>query len=79
MSFGLGLAITAAAVVIAMVCFIGYLIADYTERKNYNKYMKYRMKVRDRQTVKAHQDIEAAIWDSCRMNANYIVKELSRK
>lgn len=79
MSFELGMALTAAAVVIAMVCFIIYLIADYTERKNYNKYMKYRMRVRDRQTVKAHQDIEAAIWDSCRLNANFIVKELKGK
>lgn len=79
MSIGLGMALTAAAVIVAMVCFILYLIADYTERKSYNNYMKYRMRVRDRQTVKAHQDIEAAIWDSCRLNANYIVKELSRK
>ena len=79
MSLGLAMALTAAAVVIAMVCFIIYLIADYTERKNYNNYMKYRRRLSDRQALQAKRDIEDAIWDSCRLNANFIIKELKGK
>ena len=39
--------------------------------------MKHRMRIRDRKTAKAHRDIEAAIWDSSNISANYIVKEIT--
>ena len=78
MSFELGMALTVLAVAGAMACFVLYLYVSYRQRKHYYTYLKYRGRVRDIRAEQAYADIEAAIWDSCRINANYIIKELKR-
>ena len=76
MSFELGMALTVIAVVGAMVCFVLYLIADYTERKNYNAYMKYRKRVSDRQALRAEKEIKSTIWEATEFAVNNIKREM---
>ena len=79
MSFDLGMKCLVILVGIIVVLIAIFLIATYKQKKHHYNYLKYRGRVRDIRAEQAYADIEAAIWDSCRLNANYIVKELSRK
>lgn len=76
MSFEAGMALTTIALVMAVVCFVIYLIADYTERKNYNNYMKYRKRVSDRQALRAEQEIKSTIWEATEFAVNNIKREM---
>ena len=76
MSFEMSMALTTIAMVMGAVCFIIYLIADYTERKNYNTYMKYRKRISDRQALRAEQEIKATIWEATEFTVNNIKREM---
>lgn len=76
MSIELGMTITVVCVIFMAVCWIIYLIADYTERLNYNKYMKYRKRVSDRRALKSEKEIKDTIWEATEFAINNIKKEM---
>lgn len=76
MSFEVGMALTVIAFIVAVVCFIVFLIASYTEEKNHYLYMKYRKRVRDRQALRAEQEIKSTIWEATEFALNNIKREM---
>ena len=76
MSFGLGMTIVTGCFVGMFVCWVIYLIADYTERVNYNRWMKYRKRVRDRQALRAEKEIKDTIWEATEFALNNIKREM---
>lgn len=76
MSIGLGMTITVICMVAIVICWAIYLIADYTERVNYHKYMKYRKRVSDLRALEAEKEIKDTIWDATEFAVNNIKREM---
>lgn len=76
MSVEFGMAIMIICVMLAVLCWIIYLIADYTERVNYRKYMKYRKRISDRRALKAEKEIKDTIWEATEFAVNNIKREM---
>ncbi len=76
MSVEFGMAIMIVCVMLGVLCWIIYLIADYTEKVNYHKYMKYRKRVSDRRALKAEKEIKDTIWEATEFAVNNIKREM---
>ena len=70
----------------ALICFFAlmlallavYLYFDIAERRAKAEFLRRKTRARDRRIDRGFNELNEAIWDSCRFSTNHIIREIKK-
>ena len=78
MSIELGMTLTVICLGLLVVLAAVYFYFDILERKSLREYERRKERERNRIIAQGFEDTRDAIWDSCRLSTNFIIKEIKK-